>query len=119
MSNDSREGRAQRERNDRGAQVDGGTENSENGKKLKRRVGTFSSAETNPMYGCRGIRTRESGGSGKRDSVPFRARDKGFVVPPFVVPAAALRRHVCRTAGPALPFSINLLLSRRLHLGSL
>lgn len=28
-----------------------------------------------------GIRTRESGGSGKRDSVPFCARDKGFVVP--------------------------------------
>lgn len=70
------------------------------------------------MYGCREIRTRESGGSGKRDGVPFRARarartrDKGFVV------RAARAAFVCRSAGPAnaSPFSINLLLSRRLYL---
>lgn len=44
-----------------------------------------------------------------------RARDKGFVV------RAARAAFVCRSAGPAnaSPFSINLLLSRRLYLDGL
>lgn len=49
-------------------------------------MGTLSGPK--PLIPCTGagIRTRESGGSGKRDGVPFRARarartrDKGFVV---------------------------------------
>lgn len=82
-------------------------------------MGTLSGPK--PLIPCTGagIRTRESGGSGKRDGVPFRARartrDKGFVV------RAARAAFVCRSAGPAsaLPFSINLLLSRRLYLDGL
>lgn len=67
-----------------------------------------------PLIPCTGagIRTRESGGSGKRDGVPFRAR----AIRVSVV-RAARAAFVCRSAGPAnaLPFSINLLLSRRLY----
>lgn len=58
-------------------------------------MGTLSGPK--PLIPCTGagIRTRESGGSGKRDGVPFRARDKGFVV------RAARAAFVCRSAGPA------------------
>lgn len=56
----------------------------ENRKELKKDGNPVGAETSNPMYGCREIRTRESGGSGKRDGVPFRARARAIRVSLFV-----------------------------------